>query len=191
MPQSPINSRYPASSRVMRWVGFFLLISVPLALIVLGAITQRRQRHFNYDEGRTHLSPGGALMLINVSAVTYRVSYGSYPPSLAAMGPSPPGVAPSCRVAGLVDDLTASGNKLGYVFEYIPGPPLDKHIAGCPVGAKNYVATARPLKYGETGRHSYYTDDSGCIWETTEDRSATRQDVCVGGCGDCRVFADR
>lgn len=51
----------------------------------------------------------------------------------------------------------------GYNFEYRAD------------GAK-YVIVARPNKFDNTGRRSFYTDESGVMRSTGEDRAATAQD---------------
>ena len=69
----------------------------------------------------------------------YRVRFGSYAISLAALGS-----------AGYVDDVLAAGSKAGYVFFYVPGP----HIWAC---------QASPATPGTTGDRYFYVDHSGVI----------------------------
>jgi hypothetical protein len=59
----------------------------------------------------------------------------------------------------------------GYSFDY-RGEPSDKTVEGCKV-AKNYMATARPVVFGKTGRRSFFVDQTGVIRCTSENRSAT------------------
>ncbi len=132
-------------------------------------------------DGRTsnQASAVSSLRTINTSLATYISTYeGGYPPSLKALGPGP---AADCNRAGLIDEVLASGKKSGYVFEYRPGPPTKSARAGCPAGAETYTVVARPAKYGEAGsKMSFFTDESGVIRSTTEDREATAADSPVG-----------
>ena len=48
---------------------------------------------------------------------------------------------------------------------------------GCAVpGVKSYTLTARPLVYYRTGTRSFFTDETGVIRMTAEDRAATADD---------------
>jgi hypothetical protein len=76
--------------------------------------------------------------------------------------------------AGLIDDVLVGGRKSGYRFDYKPGPVEHGRI-------QTYTVTARPIKYGCPGEGSYYSDQTGEIRETTEDRPATAKDPLVGG----------
>lgn len=62
----------------------------------------------------------------------------------------------------------------GYSFDY-RGEPSDKTVQGCRV-AKNYVATARPVVFGKTGRRSFFVDQTGIIRCTSENRAETASD---------------
>lgn len=135
------------------------------------------------------------LRTINTAAVTYCSTYeNGYPASLAVLG-APDTGAPDCWKADLVDPVLAGtatptvspsasppGNaflKVGYIFEYKPGPAVGKPVPGCPPGVKSYTFTGRPLKYvreGRWGERSYFTDETGIIRGTRENRAATASD---------------
>jgi len=170
------NAFYPEPSSRARLRR--LVLPLLAAVVLLFALAQIVPRWIRTDRRPANESMAvGSLRTINASAVTYFTTYeNGFPPSLATMGPPPSGAEFSCRAADLVDERLASGEKWGYVFEYSPGPPVDNPVAGCPPGVKSYTVSARPLKYGETGRRSFYTDDSGVIRLTAEDRPATAQD---------------
>lgn len=54
---------------------------------------------------------------------TYNITYGTEcPPSMAAMGPPPPGEAPNARHAGLIDANAAVGVRNGYKFQFSCNP---------------------------------------------------------------------
>lgn len=155
-----------------------LVFPVVSAVLLLFALAQVVPHWVRTDRHPANESTAvGSLRTINTSAIAYFSTYeNGFSPSLAAMGPPPSGTAFDCRAADLVDERLASGEKSGYVFAYLPGPPVDKPVLGCPPGVKSFAVSARPLKYGQTGRCSFYTDDSGVIRFTAEDRPATAQD---------------
>jgi type IV pilus assembly protein PilA len=118
----------------------------------------------------------GSLRTINSAETTYAQTYRTcFTPSLAALAPPPAGAQPSASAPGLIDKWLASGVRNGYRFTYAPGPH-DK--AGC---IQSYTLSARPLEYGLTGRKNFFTDQSGVIRETSEDRPATVEDPATGG----------
>ncbi len=71
--------------------------------------------------------------------------------------------------------MLASGAKRGYSFAYMPGPP-DKagHI-------ETYTVVARPMQFGTSGISSFFSDQSGIIRKTDDDRPATAKDPPLGG----------
>ena len=112
----------------------------------------------------------GTLRTINTAETTYSKTYqAGFSPSLAALGPPPPGTPPSASGAGLVDSVLSSGANSEYTFTYSAGPKDDAgHIKG-------YAVMARPMGKG-AGTYSYFTDQSGVIRMTYEDRPATASD---------------
>jgi hypothetical protein len=62
----------------------------------------------------------------------------------------------------------------GYILVY-EAVSATKPVAGCRVAA-SYVATARPVRYGKTGRRSFFVDQTRIIRWTAENRSATAAD---------------
>ena len=83
-----------------------------------------------------------------------------YPGTLSDMGPD----GDSC-----LDEEHASGTIGGYRIEYQPA----NIVSGLNTG---FTVRVTPVEYGaETGK-SFYSDDSGVIRVTTEDRPATVND---------------
>ncbi len=117
------------------------------------------------------------LRTINIAATTYSTIYDQgYPPSLVALGP-PKGLSPdasgeqvqkavNAQAAGLIDEVLASGMKVGYRFTYAPGP-TKKYQFHYPertvYSIETYTVHADPVTPGETGTHHYFTDESGVI----------------------------
>ena len=113
-----------------------------------------------------------------ISVMTYHETYGTYPPSLAALGPSPSGQPSSAEAAGYIDSKLASGNYIGYFFHYTLKKPL--HNGDSPTG---YVIVADPI-VGGLGRHHYYVSEDAVV-RSEERRPATaespqnKEDGCV------------
>ena len=89
--------------------------------------------------------------------------------SLADLGETLAGTPPSASRAGFIDNDLASGKKNGFIFVYKPGYS-DKTGE-----IRDYILTVRPSKW-QTGSKSFFTDQSGVIHATTENRAATIRD---------------
>jgi hypothetical protein len=100
-------------------------------------------------------SAAGSLRALNTSAVVYSTTYGVFPPSLAALGPSS---SPSSTAADLIDSALAGGTKSGYIFVYYPifRPRREGET-------ERYVITANPVTPGTTGQRYFFTDQTGTI----------------------------
>lgn len=140
----------------------------------------------------------GSLRTINTAEITYAATYGgSYSPSLAELGVPPEGTPPSASAAGLIDSALASGIKRiriydlvddivdpvevslgrresehGYRYDYRPGPRDEQGRIN------SYKICARPI--GER-RASFFTDETGVIRETYEDRCPNEKDLPIPG----------
>ena len=118
--------------------------------------------------------PVGMLRTLHTADITYASTYNKgYSPSLEALGVPPEGEKPSAEAAGLVDSRLSSGKPSGYTVVYTV-TETDKN--GFPT---KYAISMRPGEWRE-GRKSYYTDQSGVIRWTAEDRAATEQDSPIG-----------
>ena len=118
----------------------------------------------------------GSLRTINTAELTYASTYNhGYSSDFASLGPT--GGIPSASTANLIDEVLARGRKSGYSFTYSPG-------ARDPKGWINsYTVVARPIKYNRDdsgNRTSFFTDESGVIRQTEEDRPPTAQDSPMG-----------
>lgn len=65
--------------------------------------------------------------------------------------------------------LWVRGNFAGYVFTYAPGP-------GATEGRMRYTLLARPEKFGFSGRANFFSDETGVVRWTLEDRPAIATD---------------
>lgn len=118
----------------------------------------------------------GSLRAINVAAGTYEADYGNGFPAGLAILTLPQGAKSGCHRVDLLDPVLASGTRSHYTFEYLPGPLVEKPAAGCPAGVRSYSVSARPVGYGRCGYRNFWTDQSGVIRFTPEDRAATAND---------------
>jgi type IV pilus assembly protein PilA len=123
-----------------------LLIVVAIILIIAAiAIPNLLRSKMAANEA----SAVGSLRSINTASVAYSTTYGTYPGSLGALGPSS---APSSTAADLIDSVLSSGTKSGYTFTFTAG-----------TGNLSYSITAAPTTAGVTGQRGFYTDQSGVI----------------------------
>jgi type II secretory pathway pseudopilin PulG len=98
------------------------------------------------------------LRAIRAATVTYSDSYRrGYPPSLAALEPTPVGGTASADAANLLDKSLASGSSSGYVFHY---QSASSHGDGVFDG---FDANADPISPGKTGYRHFHVDESGVI----------------------------
>ncbi|MBI3483533.1 MAG: pili assembly chaperone [Acidobacteria bacterium] len=120
---------------------------------------------------RNEASAIRSLRTINTSEVTYASTYGKgFSPTLAVLGPPPAGDKPSAAHADLIDSVLAGGKKSRYNFVYAAGPPdKEGHI-------KSYSVVARPATPGVSGNRSFFTDETGVIRATMENRPASVSD---------------
>jgi hypothetical protein len=117
-----------------------------------------------------------SLRTINTAEITYASTYNQgYSPDLASLGP--PSDTPSASGAGLIDEVLARSRKSGYIFKYTPGR---RDAQGRIVA---YTVVARPIKRDSdepTSGTSFFTDESGSIRYTDEQRVPAAQDPPIG-----------
>jgi hypothetical protein len=141
-------------------------LSAGLALLLL-AFSQLACRA-SRDEYRaaSEITAIGRLRHLNSALYEYasRNPKEGFPTRLLAL----PSIDPS-----LIPDLLRGRAVRGYVYSYVAGPPDSKGVIS------TYTLQARPDVYGETGHRSFFTDDSGGIRFTLDDRAATARDPVV------------
>ncbi len=141
----------------------------------------------------------GMLRTINTADITYAITYGgSYTSSLAELAPPPKGMQPSASAAGLIQPALAGGTvrfrtyivaddivdeidltlgrgvKHSYRIIYKPGQPVEHGRID------SYTICARPIDKA-LAPNSYFTDETGVIRMTGEDRCPTPQDWPIAG----------
>ncbi|MDA2913845.1 hypothetical protein MYX77_07800 [Acidobacteriia bacterium AH_259_A11_L15] len=150
-------------------------------LVILGPIVVWNFRH------ATQLQPTGVvsdLRTIRTALITYASSFNNgFPASLEALGPNLEG-EDNCEAAGMLgpDLAVAEPQRHGYNYFYRPaGERLSEPEPGCSQGGYlGYTLSARPLRYRpgwwRPEWSSYFTDETGVIRWTNEDRAATAED---------------
>ena len=141
-----------------RAAGFSLieLIIVVTVILVIAAIAIPSLMRAKMSANEA--SAVSALRTLATTEVNYDASYSSgYSPTLAALGPPPPGNVATQATAGLVDEELASGIRGGYHFIYTA---VDPTSSGRPSG---YQVQANPVSPGITGQNYYYVDQSNVI----------------------------
>ena len=132
--------------------GFSLieLLIVVAIILILAALAIPNLLHSKMAANES--SAVSTMRTLSTSAVSYSTSYGSYPSTLAAMGPAS---TPSSTAADLVDALLGQdpATRSGYTFVWTS--------SGSPVSAYTLVAT--PVTLGVSGQRGFFTNQSGVI----------------------------
>jgi hypothetical protein len=128
-----------------------------VAIILPNLLFFRERAHYE-------ASAVGSLRTINVAQVEYARTHPDrgFASSLAELGPG--------SDDPLIDSVLASGKKSSYIFILTAASP-DSHGR-----IVRYGITARPQHYGKNIKHNFFTDESGVLRFTTENRAATAQD---------------
>jgi hypothetical protein len=113
----------------------------------------------------------GSLRTIVVAQQVYSEEHKTkgFASCLSQLGPS----SNSPNSDGLIDAVLASGKKSGYVLTLRTGAPQTD------VRITKYALSARPEKYGNCGTHSFFTDETGVVRYTSENRAATAHDAAL------------
>jgi len=127
------------------------LLSLGLLLLDLPSLEAE------WDAAETDATERGALEALRAIADAveiFRRKFTRLPESLANLGPPLHGPA-NAEAADLLDSGLATGMKNGYAFRYV--------IAGASnLGAPaKYELAATPLRYGRTGKLSFFRDSNG------------------------------
>ena len=148
----------PISRRTRRAAGFSLIeLMIVVAVIVIIAalaIPQLMRARMAANES----AAVSALRTLATQEINYNSSWSAgYSPTLAALGPPPPGTPASATNGDLIDQVLASGIRSGYQFLYTPLIPSG---TTSPTG---YTVTANPISPGITGEWYFFADQSNTI----------------------------
>ena len=110
-----------------------------------------------WDAAETDVTERGgleALRAIADAVEIYRRKFTRLPESLADLGP-PVHSSANANAADLLDSDLATGMKNGYAFRYVI---VGASTLGAPA---KYELAATPLRYGRTGKLSFFRDSNG------------------------------
>lgn len=135
-----------------------LLIVIAIILIILSiAIPQMSKSQMHARE----MGAIATLKTINTVQTQYQSTFGQFANSLAQLGPpASSGAAEGAQAANLIPPNLATGTTGGYNYT----------VTQTPLG---YSAVAVPKAYNNTGRRSFYTDQTGVIRENATQEPAT------------------
>lgn len=147
-----------------------LAIGAAVILLVAISINLRAQAQETSPSQGDQASAVGCLRSINTAEVYYQKQYKmGWSPTLASLGVPQDGTKPSASAAGVLDNSLTSGKRNNYVFVYKAGKP---DATG---QISTYTVTASPAKW-RAAMWSFFTDDSGIIRGTQENRPARASD---------------
>ncbi len=145
---------------------FLLLVC---SLVVVNLAAQNKFKAISEDESYAV----GSVRTINTAEDYYTHTFGKgYSPDLVSLGEAPAGAVPSAEHAGVVADHLANGRWRNYLFTY------KAETAGSDGRIGTYTLIARPVKW-EKGRASFFTNQTGVIRWTRENRPATANDSTI------------
>lgn len=146
-------------TRVFAKVGILVLVMLCLAAMSIPMLLAARKV-------AREKSAVSALHKINECAAAYATAHAEqgYPASLSAMGPAG---------GGCLSAQMARENRPGYRFTYTA---IDVDSSG---RVTTYAARGSPISYGESSFKSFYTDESGKIRFTPDNRVPTAGDPLV------------
>jgi hypothetical protein len=136
---------------LVREEGEWKLLSLGLLLLDLPAL------EVEWDAAETDSTERGAIEALKAIAdavEAYRRKFSRLPDSLANLGPPVHG-SPNGDAANLLDSDFATGMKNGYAFRYVI---VGASTLGAPA---KYELSATPLRYGRTGKLSFFRDANG------------------------------
>lgn len=153
-----INNQRRAEFGLVREAGAWKVISVGLLLLNLAELSKQ----WSAQQAAEALEAGEAEALANLRRLraaiqTYRRAFGTWPTSLAQLGPPPGREGASPERARLLDEALASGLKGGYAFAFriLPAEKEGEE--------EKFEVTATPAQYGTTGRRSFLFDAAGIL----------------------------
>jgi prepilin-type N-terminal cleavage/methylation domain-containing protein len=134
-----------------------LLIVVAIILILAAIAVPKLNQNRMYAQETAVIRMIGT---IHTAQTQYYSQFGKYAVTMQELGPPQSGGAASPTAADLIPGDLASGKKSGYLFT----------VTGQPTG---YVVNANPEAFGNTGRRTFYSDQTGVIRENWGAEPAT------------------
>ena len=133
-----------------------LLVVIAIILIIMGMAIPR------VHEAQIQTREAGAIKAIttiHTAQAQYQSQYGGFASTLLELGPPASGL-PNASGADLISAGLASGQRSGYKYNLLPAEG-------------GYVLTASPVAFNNTGRRSFYSDQSLIIRHSSTIEPAT------------------
>jgi hypothetical protein len=148
--------------RILRFVPY--IAAVFLTLLTLAGLLRSRI-------AAAQAVAVSAMRTIQQAELAYQEQFKSgFSPALRSLGPPAPGESPGAAGAGLIDEALARGEKGGYAISYKPGT---RDSAG---QITAFTITAAPSDSTCADWQRFFTDESGVVHGTIENRPARRDD---------------
>ena len=145
------------SSRGRRGFSLIELLIVVAIILILAAIAAPK-----LNQNRMHAQETAAIneiRTIHTAQTQYYSQFGRYATNLTELGP-PAGGAEGPSAANLIPGELAKGLKSGFKYTMVGGP-------------NGYTISAVPEAFGNTGRRTFFSDQSNVIRENWSAEPAT------------------
>ena len=140
--------------------GFTLIELLIVIAIIVVLISAAAPKFGAYLMSARETAALGAVRTIHTAQIQFSSQYGRYAASLAELGPPATGGQTGPGAADLLSSDLATGIKGGYRFV----------VEGTQTG---YKVTAAPTVYNNTGRRSFYSDQTMVLRESSTPEVAT------------------
>lgn len=148
----PAEKKLALRSIVERGFSLIELLVVVAIILIIAAIAIPNLLRAKISANQA--SAVGSLRTLNTAAISYSSSFGSFPPTILALGPITSGGTANSASADLIDSVLATGTKSGYIFAYTPTGTAPYY---------GYTITATPVLPAKSGQSQFFTDQSGVI----------------------------
>lgn len=134
-----------------------LLIVIAIILIIAAiAIPKLNNQRMNAQE----MAAIQQIRTIHTAQIQYYSQFGRYAATLAELGPPASGGQAGPQASDLIPQTLAGGKNTGYVFT----------LQAIPTG---YAVNANPEAFGNTGRRTFYSDQTNVIRQNWGQEPAT------------------
>jgi type IV pilus assembly protein PilA len=153
MPNTRFVSRRKRNASGFSLIELMIVIAVILIIAALAIPNLLRARMSANESAAV-----AALRTVATQELNYSSAWSAgYSPTLASLGPPPPGTAATPTNSDMIDQVLASGIRGGYQFLYTPLTPSG---STSPTG---FTVSAGPISPGITGEWYFFVDQSNAI----------------------------
>ena len=158
--RSPSSERRRRSSRGFSLIEIMIVVAIILVIATIAIPKINASRMFAHETAAI-----GNMKAVHAAQTQYFSQFGKYAASLAELGP-PTGGNAGPTAADLISTDLAKGQKNGYQFTVTGGPG-------------GYTIVAVPIAFNNTGRRTFFSDQSLSIRQNwgAEPANAQSQEV--------------